>query len=243
MKHNQGVTEGQRCFLVVDAARYNHEDFFREVYDYDLAPDWCWLFENTRLESRKHAGPIVITARVGDPLWNGSVAGWFQDHSVVVMTTQLDRDEAVYAIRTNLLLSLENWGPCFIRPYESAFLTIFQACNPRAMAHWIGAGNTLAWPSPSPGDESEWLYMEGDGVGKPQPLSFNQPQKFEQVLEWARKWPVIVHLPEVRGWSTGQLQGRIRELWKQGRPCPTSDRQLSAILNQPVETELAETHL
>ena len=182
MKLNEGLKEGQRCFLVVDAARYNHEDFFREIYDYDLAPDWSWLFENTRFETRKHAGPAVITARVGDPLWNGSVPGWFRDHSVVVMTTQLDRDEALYAIRTNLLLSLENWGPCFIRPYESAFLTIFQACNPRAMTYWIGAGNTLAWPSPSPGGEVDWLYMEGDGSGKPQPLLFNQTHRFEQIL-------------------------------------------------------------
>jgi len=178
------IARDQGCLLIIDAARYEEEEVLRQIYTLDDDPDWCWLFDQTPFEQDRDAGPIVVATTPDSLLCQHAATGWAADEAVLVLVSGREPDEALAGFRQSLMVQLEHYGSCFLRPYDSRFLEMMAACRPEALVSLIGKGDLLMW-SIDHGGEVDWSSTVGikeDFRG----LNYEQDAAFERLLASVR---------------------------------------------------------
>jgi len=175
-----GVAPDQRCLLIIDAARYEEGEVLRQLYTTDDDPDWLWLFDQTPFERDRDAGPVVVDTALDSALLHHAVEKWVADETVLVLVSEREPDSALAGFRQSLLVQLEQYGPCFLRPYDSRFLEEMAEHRPEALVRLIGKGDLLIW-SIDRGGAIAWssaVGMTTDFGG----LNIQQDASFERLL-------------------------------------------------------------
>ncbi|MBD3641565.1 MAG: DUF4123 domain-containing protein [Marinobacter sp.] len=145
ISERHGIAPDQRCLLIIDAARYEEGEVLRQLYTMDDDPDWLWLFDQTPFERDRDAGPVVVDIALGGALRHHAVDKWAADEAVLVLVSEREPDSALAGFRQSLLVQLEQYGPCFLRPYDSRFLEEMAEHRPEALARLIGKDDLLMW--------------------------------------------------------------------------------------------------
>ncbi len=174
------IARDQGCLLIIDAARYEEGEVLRQIYTLDDDPDWCWLFNQTPFERYRDAGPIVVATTSDSLLCQHAVTGWAADEAVLVLVSGREPGAALAGFRQSLMVQLEHYGPCFLRPYDNRFLERMAACRPEALVSLTGKGDLLIWSIDRGGgvDWSSTVGLKEDFRG----LNHEQDAAFERLL-------------------------------------------------------------
>ncbi|MFO7530158.1 MAG: DUF4123 domain-containing protein [Marinobacter sp.] len=178
------IARDQRCLLIIDAARYEEGEVLREIYTLEDDPDWYWLFDQTPFERDRDAGPIVVETGLESMLCQHGVTRWVADEAVLVLVSGREPDAGLAGFRKSLMVQLEHYGPCFLRPYDSHFLEMMATCRPEELVSLIEKGDLLMW-SIDRGGGPDWSSMVGiktDFRG----LTYEQDASFERLLTSVR---------------------------------------------------------
>lgn len=221
------VSAREHCLLIIDAARYDEEDVFRQVYALDANPDWFWLFDETPFEPHRNAGPLVVRTTLDSTLCRRALSQWGVDEALVILVSKRERNSALKGIRKSLMLHFETYGPCFVRPYDGRFLEVLNTCLPDAAGRLIGEGDLLIWAI----NHGEYTHLssargastEGEG------LHAHQPRSFERLLTWVSGWPRCMAIANNHQHTPRHRSRIIRELWSTGHECPESEAELGAL--------------
>ncbi len=180
----QGIASDQRCLLIIDAARYEEGEVLRQIYTLDDDPDWLWLLDQTPFERDRDAGPVVVDTTLDSMLAQDAAEKWAADEAVLVLVSEREPGAALAGFRQSLLVQLEHYGPCFLRPYDSRFLAMMAEHRPEGLVSLIGKGDLLMW-SIDGGGAIAWSSAVGiktDVRG----LNDAQDASFEQLLTSVR---------------------------------------------------------
>jgi hypothetical protein len=232
------VALGERCLLIIDAARYDKGDAIGHVYALDDNPDWFWLFDETPFEQHKDAGPIVVKTTLNSVLCQRAVSQWGADEALAILVSEREQGSALAGIRKSLMIHFETYGPCFVRPYDGRFLEVLNACLPEAVGSLIGEDDLLIWAT-SHGEEAHWSSARGASTEK-EGLHAYQPSSFEKLLTWVSGWPRWMAIANQQHTPSHRIR-IIRELWSAGHQCPESDAELGTLW-QHAELEFHGLH-
>ncbi|MCL1488618.1 MAG: DUF4123 domain-containing protein [Marinobacter sp.] len=125
------LQSSQRCLLIVDAAQYDEHEVTKALYSKCSDPNWCWLFENSPLETFADAGPIIVDTFINSKFCQHALTHW-TDKGLLFLFTESAVYKAVAGLRRMLSVDLETAGPCLLRTYDTRFLQVLSACRPRS---------------------------------------------------------------------------------------------------------------
>lgn len=234
--NQSGVSLQDSCLMIVDASRYDNTEVLRTIYSLDQQPDWFWLFSETPFEEHKEAGPLVVRTDFNSVLAQQAVSTWGSDEALVLLALRQEKEHALTGIRNSLMVRFETYGPCFLRPYDSRFLEVLNACLPEEIGGLVSNGGVLIW-SINNKNRVHWSSARGL-VHEAKGLRANQSQSFERLLTWVSGWPrCLVVAAELK--ASQRLPLMIRELWSAGHSCPSSDHELETLLKS-VEPDFHE---
>lgn len=183
----------QRCLLIIDAAQFDEHEITSALYAECHDPNWCWLFENSPLETFADAGPIIIETVADSPFCQHALTQW-AEKGLLFLFTESDVDKAVAGLRGMLSVDLETSGPCLLRPYDTRFLQVLSACQPEQMAELATADSTWIW-SVDLLSHVQWSGCQASGAA--QQAKTHKGRDFERLLSWVAGWPAC--LPYVAG--------------------------------------------
>jgi len=178
------IPRDQRCLLIIDAARYDEGEVLRQIYTLDDDPDWLWLMDQTPFERDRDAGPVVVDTTLDSVLCRHATDKWAADEAVLILVSGREPDAALTGFRQSLMVQLEQYGPCFLRPYDSRFLEVMAECRPDELGNVIGKDDVLMWSIDREGaiDWSSVVGIKPDFRG----LNFQQDASFERLLTSVR---------------------------------------------------------
>lgn len=179
------VKPGQRCLLIVDAAQCDEHEVTSALYAECNDPNWCWLFENSPLETFAEAGPIVVDTKGSSKFCEHARTHW-ADKGLLFLFTEGAVEEVVASLRELLSVDLETAGPCLLRPYDTRFLQVLSACQPDQMTELMGVDSTWVW-SVDLLNRVQWSGFRPTVAAKP--LKTHKGRDFERSLSWAFGWP------------------------------------------------------
>ncbi|MCG7198095.1 DUF4123 domain-containing protein [Marinobacter pelagius] len=183
----QGITSDHRCLLIIDAARYEEGEVLRQIYTLDDDPDWLWLFDQTPFEQDRDAGPIVVDTTLDSALAQDAAGRWAADEAVLVLVSDRESGTALAGFRQSLLVQLDQYGPCFLRPYDNRFLAMLAEHRPEELVSLIGKGDLLMWSIDREG-VTEWSGTIGTSTDF-RGLGHTQDASFERLLGSVRGLP------------------------------------------------------
>lgn len=231
------VSSRERCLLIIDAARYDEDDVFQQIYTFEDNPNWFWLFDETPLEAFKNAGPVVIDTALDSALCKHAIFHWGADEALAILVSKREAGLALAGIRNSLIINCETFGPCFIRPYDARFLEVLNGCEPDKLNRLSGEGDLLIWAL-NGGDDVYWSCSRGAGA---EGFHSHQPRAFEELLTWVSGWPRYMALAKEGECAPSGRVEMIRKMWSAGHVCPASDAELK-LLWQHAEKELYGLH-
>lgn len=216
---------GQRCLLIVDAAQCDEHEVTKALYAECNDPNWCWLFENSPLETFSDAGPIIVDTTVGSRFCQHALTQW-ANKGLLFLFTENAVGEAVAGLRGMLSVDLETAGPCLIRAYDTRFLQVLSACQPDQMAELLGVDNTWVW-SVDLTSCVQWSGFRGTGTAKP--IKAHKGRDFERSLSWAFGWPsCLPYVDRDHRADATTLTRFIAQQWHSGVACDGGSVQLEA---------------
>ncbi|MEQ5816052.1 DUF4123 domain-containing protein [Marinobacter sp. NFXS11] len=191
--HEWQLQPNRRCLLIIDAAQFDEHEVTSALYAECNDPNWCWLFENSPLDAFADAGPIIIDTDADSRFCQHALTQW-AEKGLLFLFTESDADKAVAGLRSVLKVELETAGPCLLRPYDTRFLQVLSACQPKQMAELLTADSTWIW-SVDLQNRVQWSGLHA--TGSAQPARNHHGRDFERLLSWVAGWPAC--LPYVSG--------------------------------------------
>ncbi|HDZ37587.1 MAG TPA: DUF4123 domain-containing protein [Marinobacter sp.] len=216
---------GQRCLLIVDAAQCDEYEVTKALYSECDDPNWCWLFEDSPLETFADAGPIIVDTVVGSQFCQHALSQW-ADKGLLFVFTESAVEKAVAGLRGMLSVDLETAGPCLIRAYDTRFLQVLSACQPDQMAELAGVDSTWIW-SVDLLSHVQWSGFQATGVAKQ--INTHKGRDFERLLGWAFGWPSCLPYVDRDQWADATTLTRfIVNQWRSGTACDSRSVELEA---------------
>lgn len=216
---------GQRCLLIVDAAQYDEYEVTKALYTECDDPDWCWLFDNSPLETFVDAGPIIVDTVVGSKFCQHALTQW-ADKGLLFLFTESAVEEAVAGLRGMLSVDLETAGPCLLRTYDTRFLQVLSACQPDQMAELTGVDSTWIW-SVDLLSHVQWSGFQATGAVKQ--IKTQKGRDFVRSLSWAFGWPsCLPYVDRDQGADATTLTCFIVNQWHSGKAFDSQSVELEA---------------
>ena len=203
----------QRCLLIIDAAQFDEHEITSALYAECDDPNWCWLFENSPLNTFSDAGPIVIETLADSHFCQLALTHW-ADKGLLFLFTESDLDNAVAGLRGMLSVNLETAGPCLLRPYDTRFLQVLSACQPEQMAELAGIESLWIW-SVDLLSRVQWSGFQSTGMA--QQINTHKGRDFERLLSWVAGWPACLpHVARDQRADATTLTRFIANQWHSG---------------------------
>jgi len=219
------VKPSQRCLLIIDAAQFDEHEITNALYAQCSDPNWCWLFENSLLETFADAGPIIIDTLADSLFCQHALTQW-ADKGLLFLFTESDVDKAVAGLRGMLSVDLETAGPCLLRPYDTRFLQVLSACQPDQMAELSGVDSLWIWSV----DLLSCVQWSGfQSAGMDQQIKTHKGQGFERLLDWVVCWPeCLLYVDRDPQADATTLTRFIASQWRSGFTCNRESLELEA---------------
>jgi len=215
----------QRCLLIVDAAQCDEHEVTNVLYAECNDPNWCWLFENSPLETLADAGPVVVDTLADSHFSQHALTHW-ASKGLLFLFTDSDVDKAVAGLRNMLSVDLETAGPCLLRPYDTRFLQVLSACQPDQMAELAADDSLWIWSVDLPSRE-QWSVFQATGAAEP--IKTHKGRDFERLLSWVAGWPACSpHLAKDQQADATTLTRFIANQWHSGLACDSESLELEA---------------
>jgi len=203
----------QRCLLIIDAAQFDENEIANALYAKCNEPSWCWLFENSPLETFVDAGPIIIETVADSPFCRHALTQW-AEKGLLFLFTESDVDKAVAGLRGMLLVDLETAGPCLLRTYDTRFLQVLSACQHDQMAELAAVDSVWIW-SVDLLNHVQWSGFKSTGAA--QQIKAHKGRDFERLLSWVAGWPACLpHLARDGQADATMLTRFIVHQWHSG---------------------------
>jgi len=215
----------QRCLLIVDAAQCDEHEVTKALYAECNDPNWCWLFENSPLETFADAGPIIVDTLVDSHFCQHALTQW-ADTGLLFLFTESAFEKAVAGLRGMLSVDLETAGPCLLRPYDTRFLQVLSACQPDQMAELAGVDSTWIW-SVDLLSHVQWSGFQATGAARQ--IKTHQSRGFERLLSWVFGWPsCLTYVDRDQRADATTLTRFIVNQWHSGVTCDSQAVELEA---------------